>query len=1465
MAEGKRIYEIKINGLTESYDGVKSLREALDTLTDTVVNVTKQEEKSTSSKKESKSATDALSKAQEKLNNWDKEYQTELAKTNAELSNNKKEINATIKVQQAQEVVDAKQLDTYAQKQQYLSALNTLIRNHSTATEEDRNAIDRMVQESAALQAELKATDEQMKIYVRNVGNYPGAANMVVESHKSLKQELKELKTAMAEMLANGVSKTDEAYLKLAERAGFLKDAMSDANQDITNFASDTRGLTNAINLASSAVNAYQLYNSVMSLVGDENEEAAKSMQKMMSVMTLLNSLQQVQNSLMENGSATARLYSKAVELVQAALGIKKAATEADIATTEASTVAQETNTVAQELNATANEANATSTGTATAAEAANTGAITANTTATEANTVATNSMSVAQKAGAVASNILSVALRAIPLMAVIGLVMALIQNWESIWNWFKKTFPVLDTLSKKIKNFGGFLNSLITAVKATAYAIRDYLISAISSFGTALSKLFSGDFSGAADALKNVFKDAGKAASNAFNSELSKGFARGEEERTAKAAEESNKRTKQELEELKIRERNNKTYSKKYIELQKKDFEERRKMAKGNKEELDKIKLEEMKFDAEVEDKKTAYAKSQANERAKNAKAAAAQAKKASEEAKKAEEELQKKREQLIKNTETAIKNLDKLSVATEEKALKQKDKRYSELTQQYAEYNKLFGKAIIEMNLWLNASEASLDKLQFMWEAALEDGSDNMQEIVAKMMRETSAEYAYATDKIKEYEKGIKDTIDQADYFVARRREIAVNQIAVDAQKIKDEYETNINELKTYISELEEQKKKASGDTLKKIEDSIAKANKAIERAEKAMKEELGVYSKQEIIIPVELNFDQLKKNYNNFKEINGDIAFTFQDVIDAVTGVDGTLEKLYKRAKNSDEIYATFMDLATVIGLTKDKTMEEIQALDEMFERFADDRSFTEKKKEMHDFFNTASLDISNFGTYSQVAIEKFKELDKETLKAFDDVFSGFVAQQDKIISYNEKAIKRFQDATRDIKFEPVMEDDVLSKFFDGQILNIDKTKARYDKLKKAYEEYQKSLETGSEERMKYEEAWQQKLAATKNHLDLIKRVYGESSNEYKNAVMDYELLTEEKKKADAAYAIEYEKVTKQIEEIDKKSNSIREDYFQSLHDRMSEIYSAFNENMFQPLAEGFGALLEFQLEEAKEALESVTALYDKAVEAREESAERMKQINDELRADDGQNKEALQQRLAEEEVLLVQREEQERALQKEKEKREKEVEKKEKQQRKMELGQKLIEGIVNTALGVTAALKWGFPLGPVFAAVVGAMGALQTALIAKQISKLEKGGKVGEKGVSRSHKQGGHRIEDTNIEVEGQEWVINKKSSQKYDTLLRAINEDNPRLVRREIEIIRERQISRSTTTPFKRMFADGGRINTLAATNAVKDNNQIEAITDLIRQIDFQPTVSVVDINKVNKNLVRVKQYAGSVG
>ena len=274
MAETKRVYEIRINGIKESYDGVKSLSEVLNGLSDVVVNVSNEEQKTSETRKSTASSTDALAKAQEKLNNYDRAYQEELAKVNAELSANKKEINDALKLQQAQDVVDAKQLDTYAQKQQYLSALNTLIRNHSTATEEDTQAIDRMVQESAQLQAELKATDEQMQIYVRNVGNYNEAADRVVDSHKSVRSELKELQSEMANMLANGVSRTDEGYRELVKQARALQDALGDVKDDVREGASDTRALDGLINVAQSATSAWQLYTSFVALAGDENEEA---------------------------------------------------------------------------------------------------------------------------------------------------------------------------------------------------------------------------------------------------------------------------------------------------------------------------------------------------------------------------------------------------------------------------------------------------------------------------------------------------------------------------------------------------------------------------------------------------------------------------------------------------------------------------------------------------------------------------------------------------------------------------------------------------------------------------------------------------------------------------------------------------------------------------------------------------------------------------------------------------------------------------------------------------------------------------------------------------------------------------------------------------------------------------------------------------------------------------------------
>lgn len=100
--------------------------------------------------------------------------------------------------------------------------------------------------------------------------------------------------------------------------------------------------------------------------------------------------------------------------------------------------------------------------------------------------------------------------------------------------------------------------------------------------------------------------------------------------------------------------------------------------------------------------------------------------------------------------------------------------------------------------------------------------------------------------------------------------------------------------------------------------------------------------------------------------------------------------------------------------------------------------------------------------------------------------------------------------------------------------------------------------------------------------------------------------------------------------------------------------------------------------------------------------------------------------------------------------------------------------ILTAIMNTAMGVTAALKQlPSPKAWIEAALVTATGAAQVATISAQ--KFARGGELH----GASHAQGGIKgnIQGHNIELEGDEVVINKRSSRKYRSLLSYINSDN----------------------------------------------------------------------------------------
>lgn len=493
MADTKK-YKIIIEGINESIEGVGTLQDSLDKLG-------KKVEESGKTMKTASSSMDELAKTNQKIAEYNEEYATALAANKAVLADHNKEVKNKLDLEKAELTVQADLRDTYAQKQQLLTAMGKVIKNTAGDTSE-------LQAKYAELNQELKDFDATLGNHQRNVGDYEIAT-------KGLKVQLKEMQSEMANMLANGVDKADPKFVELAKKAGQLKDAIGDAGEEINRFASDTKKLDDVINIAQSATAAFTLYKGAMSAFGIETEGAVEAIQKLQGAMAVLQSLKQLQDSLEQN-SATAKIFTKTMNMMT--LGIQ---------------------------------------GTTTA------------------------------------TKLLRVALMGIGIGIIIGLVSELVLHWEDLVGWFEKTFPVLNNLSVKIQSFGS--------------ALKKFMIDLPSQAADVLKKFFSGKFDEAISSAKKIMSD--------FKDNFWKSYNEG---LTYKAAEEGIKRTKQEIAELEIQERNNKTHSKKLIELKKKEFEQRRILAKGNEEELNKIKLDEMKFFADVEDKKTKVREEAAKKRKK-------------------------------------------------------------------------------------------------------------------------------------------------------------------------------------------------------------------------------------------------------------------------------------------------------------------------------------------------------------------------------------------------------------------------------------------------------------------------------------------------------------------------------------------------------------------------------------------------------------------------------------------------------------------------------------------------------------------------------------------------------------------------------------------------------------------------------------------------------------------------------
>ena len=266
------------------------------------------------------------------------------------------------------------------------------------------------------------------------------------------------------------------------------------------------------------------------------------------------------------------------------------------------------------------------------------------------------------------------------------------------------------------------------------------------------------------------------------------------------------------------------------------------------------------------------------------------------------------------------------------------------------------------------------------------------------------------------------------------------------------------------------------------------------------------------------------------------------------------------------------------------------------------------------------------------------------------------------------------------------------------------------------------------------------------------------------------------------------------------------------------------------------------------------------YQKQEELTKQHTDKINDIEDELKDARGDRRQHLIDALAaeREEQLASLKEQTEIEKQKEEnqrkqdanEKKQDALDKKRKEQQKR---LSIVQATINTYTAVNNALAvqpWF--VGLALSSVALAMGLANVAAISKQ--KYANGGLL----YGRRHSEGGIPVGNTGIEVEGGEYVINRKSTEMNAPLIDYINSSKRTLTKKDlVDFYDDGKGNGFVNSPVRKMYAEGGELS-----NSLNDLDIRSLINAPIAQDNRPIVVSVVDINNAQDNLREVQTLAG---
>nr|DAX59998.1 MAG TPA: hypothetical protein [Caudoviricetes sp.] len=265
----------------------------------------------------------------------------------------------------------------------------------AAALREQKSVVEQVIGTRKRLLVEIEATADQLHKEEERLRKQGEQAKASAEKHVSLRQRLRETKTALVELEAAGQRGTAQ-YKALQAEAARLTDAWADASAQATILAHDQRGMQGLISGLSGLSGAASVAQGAMGLFGAENEKLQQVMLRVQSVMAITIGLQQIQQTLNKDSAFSLVTLNSLKKIWNKLLGESAVKQSEEAVSTTASTVATTANTAATTANTASRATNNAAATTGVAAQRTLAGSTVLATAATTAQAVATRAASLA-------------------------------------------------------------------------------------------------------------------------------------------------------------------------------------------------------------------------------------------------------------------------------------------------------------------------------------------------------------------------------------------------------------------------------------------------------------------------------------------------------------------------------------------------------------------------------------------------------------------------------------------------------------------------------------------------------------------------------------------------------------------------------------------------------------------------------------------------------------------------------------------------------------------------------------------------------------------------------------------------------------------------------------------------------------------------------------------------------------